>query len=176
MYFIPCTIKLQPEYQHLSKQFSPIINLTHPKYLDTTTKYPHLSKYIYQNQHHPPPRILHALMTIINLIRETYNHLLVQIPTPNWTTILLEQMTLLQNPPERHILNTHLYTLFTQSNQNLIKPPNSIHKEIYIFIKREQPKHKPQHIVSPNFVPTSVFKLRSLLKLRIDLSSLIQNI
>ncbi len=32
MYFIACTIKLHPEYQHLEKQFSPIINLTHPNH------------------------------------------------------------------------------------------------------------------------------------------------
>ena len=44
-------------------------------------------------------------------------------------------MTKLQNPPERHIQNTHPYTLFIQINQKLIKPPNSIHKKIYKFIE-----------------------------------------
>ena len=100
MYFLPCTIKRQPEYQHLAKYFSPSINVTHTKHQDTTTKYPHLSKYIYQNQHHPLPRILYALITTINPILETCNHLLIQIPTPYLTKILLEQMILLQNPPE----------------------------------------------------------------------------
>ena len=57
------------------------------------------------------------------------------IPTPYWTTIVLERMTLIQNPPERHIQNTHPYALFTQTNQNLTRLPNSIHKEIYNFIE-----------------------------------------
>ena len=45
-YFIPFTIKLQPEYQHLAKEFSPSLNTTHPRHLDSTTTYPHLSRYI----------------------------------------------------------------------------------------------------------------------------------
>ena len=44
-------------------------------------------------------------------------------------------MTLIQNPPEEHIQNTHPYTLSTQTNQNLTKLPNSIHKEIDNFIE-----------------------------------------
>ena len=46
-------------------------------------------------------------------------------------------MATLQNPPERHIQNTHPYALFKQSNQKLINPPNSIHKEIYDFIEEQ---------------------------------------
>jgi hypothetical protein len=80
IYFIECTIKLQPEYQHLAKQFSPIIKLTHPKHQDTITAYPYLSRYIYRNQHHPPPHILYALITTISPIIETCNHLLIQTP------------------------------------------------------------------------------------------------
>ena len=137
MYFIPCTIKLQPEYQHLAKQFSPSINITHPNHNDTTTNYPHLSKYIYQNLHHPPPRILYALITTLSPIIETCNILLSQTPTPDWTTLLLVRLATLQNPPERHIQNTHPYTLFTQSNQKLINPQNSIHKELYEFIEEQ---------------------------------------
>ena len=133
-YFIPCTIKLQPEYQHLAIQFSPSIKLTHPNHHITTTKYPHLSKYIYQNQHHPPPRLLCALIITISPILETCNQLLIETPTPDWTTTLLEKMTLLQNLPERHILRTHPYTSFIQNNQHLINPKKSINKEIYNFI------------------------------------------
>ena len=107
IYFILCTIKLHPEYQHLATQFSPSINLTHPNHHETTTKYPHLLKYIYLNEHHPPPRLLYALITTISRSLETCNHILIQTPTPDWTTTLLEKMTFLQNPPERHILNTH---------------------------------------------------------------------
>ena len=139
MYFIPCTIKLHPEYQHLATQFSLSIYLTHPNHQETITKYPHLSKYIHQNQHHPPPRILYALITTISPILETCNHILIQTPTPDWTTTLLEKMALLQNPPKRHILNAHPYTKFTQNNQDLINPTPSINKEIYKFIHENSP-------------------------------------
>jgi hypothetical protein len=135
-YFIECTIKLQPEYQHLAKKFSPIINLTHPMHHDTIIDYPYLSRYIYKNQHHPPPRILYALITTISPVIETCNHILIQTPEPDWTTIILERMASLQNPPERHITSTHPYTHFLQTNQNIINPPNTIHKELYTFIQQ----------------------------------------
>ena len=138
-YFLPSTIKLQPEYQHLATQFSPSINITHPKHHDATNKYPHLSQYIYQNQHHPPPRMLYALIITPCPTQETCNQLLTHTPSPDWTTTLLTQITLLQNPPERHIRTIHPYTLFKQENQNLINPPKSIHKEIYNYI--EENKH-----------------------------------
>ena len=136
IYFIECTIKLQPEYQHLAKQFSPIINITHPQHQDTITTYPYLSRYIYRNQHHPPPQILYALIITLSPLRETCNHLLIQTPVPDWTTTMLGRMTSLQNPPERHILTTHPYTQFLQTNQNIINPPNTIHKELYDYIKQ----------------------------------------
>ena len=136
MYFIECTIKLLPEYQHLATQFSPILNLAHPKHQDTIIDYPHLSKYIYNNLHHPPPRILYALITTISPVIETCNHLLTQTPTPDWTTIILEKMATLQNPPERHIITTHPYTQFINTNQNIINPSNTIHKELYNFIRQ----------------------------------------
>ena len=135
-YFIESTIKLQPEYQHLAKQFSPIINLTHPHHHNTITYYPHLSIYIYVNQHHPPPRMLYALITTISPVIETCNRMLTQTPKPDWTTIVLERMTSLQNPPERHIGVTHPYTQFLQTNQDIINPPNTIHKELYSFIQQ----------------------------------------
>ena len=138
LYFIPSTIKLQPEYQHLAKQFAPSIKITHPNHQDATIKHPHLSNYIYQNQHHPPPRILYALITTISPSLETCNHIVAQTPTPDWTSILLEKMTKLHNPPERHIQNTHPYTLFTQTNQQLINPPDSINNEIYNFIEENK--------------------------------------
>ena len=78
MCFLERTIKLLLEYQHLAKQISPNINITHPKHHDTIVDYPHLSRYIYKNQHHPPPRILYAFITTINPIIETFSHLLIQ--------------------------------------------------------------------------------------------------
>ena len=135
-YFIECTIKLQPEYQHLPKQFFPIINITYPNHQDTTTVYPHLSRYIYQNQHHPPPRILYALITTISPVIKTCNHILIQTLGPDWTTKVLEQMASLQNPPERHINTPHPYTQFLQTNQDIINPPNNINKKLYNFINQ----------------------------------------
>ena len=63
-----------------------------------------------------------------------------QSPTNTNTYTILDQNIIRANDTttkstRRHILNTHLYTIFTQSNQNLIKQPNSIHKEIYNFVK-----------------------------------------
>ena len=135
-YFIECTIKLQLEYQHLAKKISPIINLTHPKHQDLVMDYLYLSRYIHNKQHHPPPHILYALITTISLVIETCNHILIQIPNPDWTTAVLERMALLQNPPERHILTMHPYSQSLQTNQYLISPPNTIHKELYNFIKQ----------------------------------------
>ena len=135
-YFIECTIKLQLEYQHLAQHFSPIINITHPQHENISISYPYLSRYIHNNQHHPPPRILYALITTISPIIETCNHILSQTPEPDWTTTLLERMASLQNPPERHITTMHPYTKFIQTNQHLINPPNTIHKELYSFIQQ----------------------------------------
>ena len=45
-------------------------------------------------------------------------------------------MALLQNPHERHITIPHPYTQFTQANQGIINPTNTIHKEINNFIKQ----------------------------------------
>jgi hypothetical protein len=134
-YFIECTIKLQLEYQHLAKQFSPIINITHPHHQNASAKYPYLYSYIHRNQHHPPPRILYALITTISPLIDTCNHILIQPPVPDWTTNVLERMASLQNPPERHITSTHPYTQFMQTNQNIVNPPNTIHKELYTFIQ-----------------------------------------
>ena len=135
-YFIPYTIKLQPEYQHLAKQFSPCLKTTHPNHITASIEYPHLSKYIQNNQQHPPQRILYALITTISPSLETCNHQLIHISNPNWTTKLLEKMALLQNPPERHISTPHPYTEFINNNQNLINPPNTIHKQLYKFIRQ----------------------------------------
>ena len=118
MYFIPSTIKLQPEYQHLAQQFSPSLNPTHPEHQEASIKYPHLSKYIYQNQHHPP-RILYALINTIGPTLETCNQILTQPQTLDWTSLLLDKISQLQNPPERHIQTTHPYTSFIQANQKL---------------------------------------------------------
>ena len=110
IYFIPCTIKLHPEYQHLAKHFAACLKTTHPNHMATSREYPHLTKYIQENQQYPPQWILYALITTISPLLGTCEHQLIHIPNPDWTTTLLEKITLLQNPPERHILKTHPYT------------------------------------------------------------------
>ena len=136
-YFIPCTIKLQPEYQHLATQFSPIITNTHPTHQEANIKYPHLAQYISHKQNHPPTHILYALITTISPSLETCNNKLIHPPDPNWTSILLLKMSTLQNPPERYIATPHPYIQFINRHQNIIKPPNTIHKEIYNFIVQQ---------------------------------------
>jgi len=138
MYFIPCIIKLQPEYQHLAKQFASTINITHHQHNTSTTDYPHLSRYIHQNQHHPPPRLLFALIITISPKLKICNQLLIQTPIPDWTTLLLGKMALLQNPPERHITTPHPYTQFKNINQDIIKSPNCMYIEFYDFIKQTE--------------------------------------
>ena len=136
--FIPSIIKLQPEYHHLAKEFSPILNTTHPRHQDSTIIYPHLSRYIHLHQHHPPPRILYALITTISPSLATCNHQLIQIANPDWTTSLLDKMATLRNPLERHILTPHPYTQFINTNSNIINLPNTIHKELYKFVQQNE--------------------------------------
>ena len=128
-YFIPCTIKLQPKYQHLSKTLSPIINITHPNHQRTTLDYPHLSRYIHLNIQHPSFHILFAIITTISPILETCDRLLILIPNLDWTTILLDEMSILQNPPERHIHTTHPYTQFKQTNKPKYHQPPQYHTQ-----------------------------------------------
>ena len=68
----------------------------------------------------------------------TCNHQLTQTPNPDWTTSLLNQMTTLPNPPERHILTPHPYTQFKNTNSNLINPPNTIHNELYNYVRQNE--------------------------------------
>lgn len=103
VYFIPCTIKLQPEYQHLAKKFAPLLTPAHPNHADTNRDYPYLSKFLLQNPHHLPPRILYALITTISPSPHTCDSRFIETADPHWTTVLLNKMALLPNPPEHHI-------------------------------------------------------------------------
>ena len=53
------------------------------------------------------------------------------------TAILLDRMTTLRNPPERHINILHPYIEFTNNHKKLLNPPTTIHKEIFNFIHQE---------------------------------------
>jgi hypothetical protein len=68
IYFIPNTIKLRPEYQHLAKKFAPHLLPTHQYHPQCTNSHPHLHHYIHQVHTYPPtpPRILYALIYTIH--------------------------------------------------------------------------------------------------------------
>ena len=109
-YFITCTIKLQPEYQHLAKTFSPILKIDHPNHINATRNFPHLIRCLNQKRQHPAPRLLFALITTISPDINSCEHQLINIPNQDWTSILLDRMSILRNPPERHINMLHPYT------------------------------------------------------------------
>ena len=114
-YFIECTIKLQPEYQHIAKTFSPVLKNDHLNHINASRNFPYLTRYLILNRHHPKARILFALITTISPNINSCEHQLILIPNPDWTSILLEKMTTLRNPPERHINTPHPYTQFTHN-------------------------------------------------------------
>ena len=136
-YFITCTIKLQPEYQHLAKTFSPILKTDHPNHINATRNFPYLIRYLNQKRQHPAPRLLFALITTISLDINACEHQIINIPNQDWTSILLDKMTTLRNPPERHIHTLHPYTKFINDHKKLINPPTDIHNEIFDFIHLE---------------------------------------
>ena len=140
-YFIPCIIKLQPEYQHIAKTFSPILKINHPNHDNAIRNFPHLAQHVDQIREHPKPRILFALIITISPDINACDHHLTRNSNFNWTSTLLERMDILINPPKRHINTIHPYTKFIQDNQPIINPPNTILKEIYNYIHqtREPP-------------------------------------
>ena len=133
-YFIECTIKLQPEYQHLAKTFSSVQKTYHPNHINATKNFPYLTRYLNLNRHHLEARILFALITTISLDINSCEHQLIQIQNLDWTSILLEKMTILQNPHERHINTPHPYTKFTYNYDKTKNPTNTMHNEIYDII------------------------------------------
>ena len=52
-YFIPSTIKFQPEYQHLAKTFQPFFQTSHPLHAQTMLSLPYLYQYIQTHVNHP---------------------------------------------------------------------------------------------------------------------------
>ena len=141
-YFIPNTIKLQPEYQHLANAFAPILKNNHPLHHQTNAKYPYLHRYIQIQNHSPPPHILYALIITINPSIDKCNKILAQPHTYDfndiWTNTLIIRLANLNTPPpERHILTQHPYTTFVRDNQDIINPRNSIHTELYKFIHNQ---------------------------------------
>ena len=133
-YFIPSTINFQPEYQHLAYTFEPIFQNTHPLHAQLIISFPHLYRYTQLITRHPPSRIIYALIVTISPSIDECNTTLQQTPIPDWTLQLLERMTTLSNPPERHIETTHPYTQFLNNYQDIITPTNTIHNKLYDYI------------------------------------------
>ena len=146
-YFIPNTIKLQPEYQHIASTFAPILRHNHPLHHQTIIMYPHIYRYTQTQNHSPPTHILYAVIITINPSIDTCNNILAQPHTYHfndiWTNTLLIRLANLNNPPERHILTPHPYTTFVENNQNIINPSNSIHTELYEFIHSQNTPPTP---------------------------------
>ena len=116
-YFITCTIKLQPEYQHLAKIFSPILKIDHPSHINATRNFPYLIRYLIQKRQQPTPRSLFALITTISPDINSCEHQLINIPNQNWTSTLLDRMSTLRNPLERHINKLHPCTEFINNHK-----------------------------------------------------------
>ena len=135
-YFITCTIKLQPEYQHLAKTFSPILKTDHSNHINATRSFPYLTRYLNKKRQHPVPRLLFALITTISPDINTCEHQLINIPNQDWTTTLLDRMTTPRNPPERHNI-LHPYTKFVNNHKKLLNPPTTIYNKIFDFIRQE---------------------------------------
>ena len=146
-YFIPNTIKLQPEYQHIASTFAPILKTNHPLHQQTNTKYPYLQQYITTHSHSPQPHILYALIITIHPSITICNNTLAQPHTYDfndiWTNTLIIRLANLNNPPERHILTPHPYTTFIENNQDIINPKNSIHTELYKSIHNQETPPTP---------------------------------
>ena len=141
IHFIPNTIKLQPEYQHIAKYISPKLKNTHPLHPQAITTYPHLHQYIQTQMQAPLTHLLYALVITIHPSIDTSNNILAQPQNYHfkniWTNTLIIRLANLTNPPERHILTPHPYTTFLENNQNVILPKTSIYTEIYEFIHNQ---------------------------------------
>ena len=136
-YFFTCTIKLQPEYQHLAKTFSPILKIDHPNHINAIRNFPYLRRYLNQKRQHPTPRLLFVLITTISPDINSCEYQLINVPNQDWTSTLLDRMSTLRNSPKRHINTLHPYTKFINNHKKMLNPPTTMHKEIFDFIHQE---------------------------------------
>jgi hypothetical protein len=96
IYFNSQTIQLRPEYQLLHTSFVPHLLNTHPKHPEVQHTHPFSARFLRNNTHHPPPRLLYTLIVTISPHLERCNLLLVQ-PSPIIRNLLTNMATL--NPP-----------------------------------------------------------------------------
>jgi outer membrane protein OmpA-like peptidoglycan-associated protein len=141
IYFIPNTIRLQPEYRHIAQTFAPLLKTTHILHQIHNTTHPNIAQYIQQQNTHPPTHILYALVITTHPNIDKCNQLL-NPQSQNiitWTNTLLQTLSNLQNPPKSHIHTLHPYTKFLEENESIINHGNSIHKELYDFLYTVKP-------------------------------------
>ena len=81
-YFLPKTIKLKPEYQHIAQIFAPNLLTTHPTHTQKTLSHPHLYHFIQTHNSHPSPQILYILILAMSPSPDICNSKLQSFPNP----------------------------------------------------------------------------------------------
>jgi hypothetical protein len=130
-YFLPKTIKLKPEYQHIAQNFAPHLLNTHPIYPQKTLSHPHLYHFIQTNNSHPSPRILYTIILAMSASPDTCESKLQYLPNPPFVQIILTHLSQLSIPRETHLTTPHPFDLFQQANADIMYPSNTIHMQLY---------------------------------------------
>jgi exonuclease III len=133
-YFLPQTIKLKPEYQHIAQNFAPHLLNTHPLHPQKTLLHPHLHYFIQTHNSHPSPRIIYTLILTMSPSLDTCELKLQYLSNPPFVQIILTHLFQLPIPPEIHLTIPHPFDLFQQANEDLMYPSNTIHMQLYDFI------------------------------------------
>lgn len=152
-YFLPSTIIFQSKYQHLAKTFKPFFQIAHTQ---PTLSLPHLYNYIQQHNNHPPPQIIYATVATISPSIVACNTYLQQQPTQDWTSQLLEKMTKLPNPLERHIDTPHPYTQFRNTHSDKITPHLQFIKIIWLHTPKPRTTKYPNHARSISILTKAI--------------------
>jgi hypothetical protein len=133
-YFLPQTIKLKPEYQHIAQNFAPHFLNIHPLHPQKSLVHPHLHYFIQTYNSHPSPRILCTLILAMSPSPNTCDLKLQYLPNAPFVQIILTHLSQLPIPLETHLTIPHPFDLFHQANEALIHPSNTIHLQLYNFI------------------------------------------
>jgi hypothetical protein len=125
-YFYNKTTQIKPEYNHIFELFEPYL-----KHTQTTNINQNLTQFCINNSHCPKNYLFYAILITLAPTPIQSNSLIVENST-QWTTKLIESPRPL--PAEPHILQK-----FQSENPHIIKPLDSIQKEIYLFITTKHP-------------------------------------
>jgi hypothetical protein len=130
-YFLPKTIKLKPEYQHIAQNFAPHFLNTHPIHPQKTLSHPYLHHFIQTHNSHPSPRIFYTLILAMSLSPDRCELKLQYLPNLPFVQIILTHLSQLPIPPETHLTIPHPFDLFQQANADIMYPSNTIHMQLY---------------------------------------------